>query len=171
MDQSALPPVEVPGQWSSEKAWDWYNIQPWPCGFNYIPANALSYTEMWMDYSFDPALIDRELALAQDIGFNCARVVLPFVIWEAEPKAFKQRLGKFLEICHQRGLRVMPALFDDCAFGSITDPVFGRQPEVVPGWYSNGWTPSPGPRLGPSGSPAQPRSTTARPARSAVGAA
>lgn len=131
-------------RWSPEKAWDWYHSQPWPCGFNYVPSNAISYTEMWMDYNFDPALIGGELALAQDIGFNCIRVVLPFVVWENEPETFKQRLEKFLEVCHRRGIRVMPALFDDCAFGPITDPVFGRQPEVVPGWYANGWTPSPG---------------------------
>ena len=131
-------------RWPQEKAWAWYDSQPWPCGFNYIPANAISYTEMWMDYNFEPALIDRELALAQSIGFNCLRVVLPFVVWEAEPVAFNQRLDQFLGICARHGLRVMPALFDDCAFGTITDPVFGPQPEVVPGWYANGWTPSPG---------------------------
>lgn len=131
-------------RWSPERAWNWYNQQPWPCGFNYVPANAISYTEMWMGYNFDPGLIDAEMALAQDIGFNCVRVVLPFVVWEREPEAFKQRLEKFLEICHRRGLRLMPALFDDCAFGPITDPVFGRQPEVVRGFYGNGWTPSPG---------------------------
>jgi len=97
-----------------------------------------------MDYNFDPALIDRELALAEGVGFNCARVILSFVVWEAEPAALKQRLGEFLEICHRRGIRVMVAFLDDCAFGPITDPVFGRQPEVVPGWFMNGWTPSPG---------------------------
>jgi hypothetical protein len=144
MDQGNLPPVEISGRWPAEKAWEWYNGQPWPCGFNYVPANAISYTEMWMDDSFDPALIDRELALAQGVGFNCARVVLPFVVWEGEPEAFRQRLAKFLEIGRRRGIRVMAALFDDCVFGSITDPVFGRQPEVVAGWYANGWTPSPG---------------------------
>ena len=37
----------------------------------------------------------------------------------------------------------MFALFDDCVFGPIRDPVFGKQPEVVEGWYANGWTPSP----------------------------
>jgi len=138
----SLPPDRR--RWPLEEAWDWYNRQPWPCGFNYVPANAISYTEMWMDYCFDAALIDRELALAEDIGLNCTRVVLPFVVWEAEPEAFKRRLGEFLEICRRRGIRVMPALFDDCAFGPITDPVFGRQPDVVPGFYGNGWTPSPG---------------------------
>ena len=136
--------MKIPNQWSPDRAWNWYKSQPWPCGFNYVPANAISYTEMWMDYSFDPAVIDAELALAQEIGFNCARVVLPFVVWEHEPVAFKQRLGKFLEICCRRGIRVMPALFDDCAFGPIIDPVFGKQPDMVSGFYANGWTPSPG---------------------------
>jgi len=136
--------MKLSNPWSPEKALNWYREQPWPCGFNYIPANAISYTEMWMDYCFDPAFIDDELILAEEIGFNCMRVVLPFVVWEAEPDAFKQRMGKFLEICHRRGIRLMPAFFDDCTFGPIADPVFGRQPEVVPGWYGNGWTPSPG---------------------------
>lgn len=131
-------------RWSGEQAWRWYREQPWPCGFNYVPANAISYTEMWMDYAFDPAVIDRELSLAQDAGFNCLRVVLPFVVWEHDPDAFKKRLDVFLAICARRGQRVMLTLFDDCVFGPIADPVYGKQPEVVPGWYANGWTPSPG---------------------------
>jgi len=131
-------------RWTAERAWRWYDSQPWPCGFNYVPANAISYTEMWMDYCFDPDLIDRELKLAREIGFNGVRVVLPFVVWEAEPAAFKKRLETFLEICTRHGIRVMFTLFDDCVFGPIRDPVFGKQPDVVEGWYANGWTPSPG---------------------------
>jgi hypothetical protein len=144
---SSAADAAAPARWPAEKAWDWYLHQPWPCGFNYVPANAISYTEMWMDHAFDPALIDKELTLAQDAGFNSLRVVLPFVVWEAEPAAFRQRLDTFLGICARRGLKVMFALFDDCVFGPIEDPVFGRQPEVVPGWYANGWTPSPGHKL------------------------
>ena len=136
--------MNIPSRWTAERARDWYARQPWPCGFNYIPAHSISYTEMWMGYNFDPASLDREMALAQETGFNCARVILPFVVWEHEPEAFKQRLETFLEICRRRGIRVMPSFFDDCTFGPITDPVFGRQPDVVPGWYGNGWTPSPG---------------------------
>jgi hypothetical protein len=131
-------------QWSAQRAWDWYSRQPWPCGVNYIPANAISYTEMWMDYCFDTGFIDAELKLAQEIGLNCVRIVLPFVVWEREPDAFKARLARFLDVCHGRGIRVMPALFDDCCFGPTADPVFGPQPKVIPGWYANGWTPSPG---------------------------
>ncbi len=132
------------GRWTSERAWKWYQGQPWPCGFNYIPAHSISYTEMWMPYNFDAAKMDRELALAQGDGFNCARVMLPFVVWEHDPAAFKARFAQFLEVCARRGIQAMPALFDDCVFGDITDPIYGRQPIVVPGWYANGWTPSPG---------------------------
>ena len=135
------------GRWSVEQANRWYAEQPWPCGLNYIPANAISYTEMWMPYCFDADFIDKELALAEDIGFNCVRVVLPFVVWEHDPKAFKKRFDKFLEICDRHKIKVMPAFFDDCAFGNdpkLKNPWYGKQPEVLKGWYANGWTPSPG---------------------------
>ncbi|MDP6545946.1 MAG: glycosyl hydrolase [Phycisphaerae bacterium] len=138
---SAAKPVD---RWSKAKANQWYAKQPWPCGFNYVPANAISYTEMWMPYCFDAKLIDKELALAQGVGFNCLRVVLPFVVWEHDPKAFKKRLDEFLRVCDKRGIKVMFCLFDDCTFGPISDPKYGKQPDVVPGHYANGWTPSPG---------------------------
>ncbi len=131
-------------RWSAAQAWEWYRARPWPCGFNYVPSNAISYTEMFLPDCFCPALIDREMAVAQMVGFNCVRVVLPFVVWEHDPAAFKERLAEFFTVCNRRGLTVIPALFDDCAFGPVTDPVYGPQPAVVPGWYANGWTPSPG---------------------------
>jgi hypothetical protein len=134
-------------RWTKEKANEWYAKQPWPCGFNYIPANSISYTEMWMPYCFDADFIDKELALAHEIGFNCVRVVLPFVVWEHDPNEFKQKLNLFVDICDKYKIKVMFALFDDCAFGSdekLKDPWYGKQPEVLKGWYANGWTPSPG---------------------------
>jgi len=130
--------------WPIQKARTWYDAQPWPCGFNYIPAYAVSYTEMWMQYAFDADAIAKELRLARDVGFNCARVVLPFIVWENEPDAFKARLGVFLEICRENAIRVMPTLFDDCCFGDQANPVFAKQPDMILGWYANGWTPSPG---------------------------
>lgn len=130
--------------WSKEKAQNWYASQPWPCGFNYIPADAISYTEMWMDYNFNPEQIDEELKLAENVGFNCTRVVLPFIVWENDHDGFMRRFNQFLEICANRGIKVMPCLFDDCAFGVYTNPVYGKQPDVIEGWYANGWTPSPG---------------------------
>ncbi len=131
-------------RWPRERAWERFESIPRPLGFNYIPAHSVNYTEMWMEYNFDPAAIDRELRLAADIGFNCLRVVLPFVVWEAEPEALLGRLDRFLALCQQNRLRAMPTFFDDCAFGTITDPEFARQPEMIAGWYSSAWSPSPG---------------------------
>lgn len=75
--------AQKPGvQWSKEKAWKWYNENPWFCGFNYIPANAINYTEMWDKTGFSPDAIDRELALAEQSGFNSLRVALQFIVWE-----------------------------------------------------------------------------------------
>jgi len=130
--------------WSVGKTRAWYDAQTWPLGFNYVPANAINSTEMFMDYGFDPVFMEKELRLARDTGFNCARIFLPFVVWENEPEAFKARLDVLLGICAKCGIRVMPALFDDCGFCDITNPFFGKQPDVIPGWYSYGWIPSPG---------------------------
>ncbi len=141
------PAKDGAGRWSADKANQWYAAQPWPCGFNYVPAHAISYTEMWMPYNFNTAKMDKELALAEGTGFNCLRVVLPFVVWEHNPAAFKERLREFLEVCDRHGLRVMFALFDHCAFGSgeaLKNPRYGKQPDVVEGFYASGWTPSPG---------------------------
>jgi hypothetical protein len=130
--------------WSAERAWKWYDSRPWRCGFNYLHASAISYTEMFMDYGFHIDEIDSELAIAQSIGFNAVRVVLPYVVREAEPEPFKGRFGAFLEICSGHRMVAMPCLFDECAFGDITNATFGPQPDVVVGWYASGWTPSPG---------------------------
>lgn len=147
LSQAIQNPDQPSPRWSEEKANQWYASQPWPCGFNYIPANAISYTEMWMPYCFNRDTIENELDLAEETGFNCLRVVLPYVVWEHDPDAFKKRLKTFLKICDKRGIGVMFTLFDDCHFASdpeLKDPWYGKQPDVLEGWYANGWTPSPG---------------------------
>ncbi len=131
-------------KWSTDRAWNWYNSNPWICGFNYIPANAINYTAMWEKSGFSPDVIDKELALAAATGFNAVRVVLQFIVWEDDPMYFKDVFAKFLSICKKHGLEVMPALFDDCAFGINIDPSLGKQPEPLAGWYAWAWSPSPG---------------------------
>ncbi len=131
-------------QWSQDKAWKWYKDNPWICGFNYIPANAINYTAMWDKTSFSPEIIDKELALAETTGFNTLRVVLQFIVWEDDPKYFSEVFGKFLSICTKHKIKVIPALFDDCVFGENVDPSLGKQPEPLEGWYAWAWSPSPG---------------------------
>lgn len=131
-------------QWSTDKAWTWYQKHPWVCGFNYIPANAINYTAMWDKTSFSPELIDKELDLAESTGFNTLRVVLQFMVWENDPKYFRETFAKFLSICTKHKIKVMPAFFDDCVFGENDDPSLGKQPEPREGWYAWAWSPSPG---------------------------
>ena len=113
-------------QWSKEGAWAWYDAQPWLCGFNYIPATAINYTEMWQRDTYDPATIDAELDLAQDIGFNCVRVVLQYLVWEDDPEGTLKRMDDFMTRCFGRGMRVMWCFFDDCNFGTKDDPYLGQ---------------------------------------------
>ena len=133
-------------RWPTEKAWQWYNSQPWLVGFNYIPATAINTTEMWQADTFDPKTIDKELVLAEQAGFNCVRVFVQYLVWENDPEGLKQRMEQFLSIAKKHGLRTLFVLFDDCAFGTMTEPFPGKQPDVNPGEYANGWTPSPGPK-------------------------
>ncbi len=141
---SAVQAQKPGAQWSTQRAWKWYQENPWICGFNYIPANAINYTAMWDKTSFSPDVIDTELALAEKTGFNTLRVVLQFIVWEEDPAYFRETLAKFLAICTKHKIRVMPALFDDCVFGENIDPALGKQPEPRDGWYAWAWSPSPG---------------------------
>lgn len=131
-------------RWTTQQAQDWYAKQPWFCGFNYIPSNAINYTAMWDKTSFSPDLIQKELALASQTGFNCARVVLQHAVYANDPAYFKKTFARFLAICQRNGIKVMPIFFDDCVFGTDMNPHIGKQPEPLVGWYAWGWSPSPG---------------------------
>jgi len=131
-------------RWSEQKIWNWYNQQPWYCGFNYIPGYAINYTAMWDKTSFDADAIDKELALAEALGLNALRAVLQFAVYEDDPNYFLNALDKFLSICEKHKIKFMPALFDDCVFGLENDPKVGKQPEPLVGWYAWAWSPSPG---------------------------
>src|SRR6195952_6086354 len=82
-------------RWSQQKAWDWYNNQPWYCGFNYIPAYAINYTAMWDKTTFNAAAIDKELTLAEKSGMNVLRAVLQFAVYEDDPAYFLKTLDAF----------------------------------------------------------------------------
>jgi len=43
--------------WTPNHVWNWFANQALPMGFNCVPANSISYTEMWMDYAFDPKMM------------------------------------------------------------------------------------------------------------------
>lgn len=129
--------------WSPERARAWLAATPWLAGCNYLPASAVNSTEMWAASSFDPDTIARELELAGELGLGALRVFLPWIVWRQDPEGFLTRFSFFLELAESAGLRVMPVLFDDCAF-SGRQPYAGPQDPPRPGLHNSGWTPSPG---------------------------
>lgn len=116
---------------------------PWLCGFNYVPSSAVNSTDMWQEETFDPDLINRELGLAKEIGFNACRVFLQYLVFESDRLGSMERFERFLEIADRHGIRTVPILFDDCAFAN-KQPYLGRQDEPRAGVHNGCWTPSPG---------------------------
>ncbi len=141
-----LPGVDAK-RWTADRAGAWYARQPWLCGFNYIPATAINSTEMWAADTFDAGRVDRELAAAQQVGFNCARVFVQYLVYEQDPAGLHRRMDRFLDVAGRRGVRVMFVPFDDCYFGPQGgEPIAGRQPAPIRDVYAGGFTSSPGQR-------------------------
>src|ERR1700709_1146888 len=104
-------------RWNENKAMDWYNKQPWYCGFNYIPAYAINYTAMWDKTSFDADAIEKELSLAEGSGMKWLRAVLQYAVYADDTAYFLKTLDTFTAICDRHHIKFVPALFDDCSFG------------------------------------------------------
>ena len=112
-------------------------------GFNYVPSTAVNDIAFWRDY--DEALVERELTYAQRLGLNSARPFLAYVVYEHDPKSFLARLRHFVRAAHERGISVMPVVWDSCF--DDTRPTIGST--------ENKWIPNPGvQRLGPDFWPA-----------------
>jgi len=131
-------------RWTKEAAQAWWERQVWPVGVNYVTSDAVNDIEMWMDATFHPELIRKELKLAAEIGFNSVRVFLAYAVWERERGVFMNHFETFLRLAAENGLSVMPILFDDCAFDFGKQPEYGPQPEPVYGVHNSRWVPSPG---------------------------
>jgi hypothetical protein len=131
----------TPGVWSKEKAADWYKQQPWLTGCNYLPVTAINQLEMWQAESFDSATIDKELALAESIGFNTLRVFLHDKLWQQDSTGFITRIDAFLGICARHHIKPMLVFFDSCW---DPFPKLGKQHDPVPGLHNSGWVQSPG---------------------------
>lgn len=134
-------PAAASDRWTAEKANAWYAQQPWLVGANYIPSSAINELEMFQPATFDPAVNDRELGLAESIGMNTARVFLQDQLWEQDPEGFKQRLGIFLTIAAKHHIRPLLVLFDSCW---ESNPHLGPQHPPIPGVHNSGWVQSPG---------------------------
>jgi hypothetical protein len=132
------PSVE---RWSAEKAWAYYNAQPWGLGTNFNPSTSINQLEFWQAETYDTATIDRELAWSAELGMNLHRVYLHDLLWSQDATAFLSRLDDFLERCDKNEIRVMFVLLDD-VWHPVPQP--GKQPEPIPHVHNSGWVQSPG---------------------------
>ncbi|RME14383.1 MAG: 1,4-beta-xylanase [Alphaproteobacteria bacterium] len=130
-------------RWSKRDAKDWYEARPWICGFNFLPSTAVNFIEMWHSATFDLPTIERELGWAAEIGFNAIRVNLPFVGWQADRDGLIGRVDRLMGAAAARGIDTVLCLFDDCGFGG-QEPVWGKQPDPIPGVHNSRAVASPG---------------------------
>ncbi len=110
-------------------------------GADYIPSNAINQLEMFQSATFDPAINDRVLGLAESSGMNTGRVFRQERWWEQDPDGFKKRLDTFLGIAATHHIRPLLVLFDSCW---ETNPHLGPQHPPIPGVHNSGWVQSPG---------------------------
>lgn len=134
-------PADARERWTEEQAKDWAGRTGWLVGANFGPAYAINQLEMWQAETFDLEAIDRELALAESLGFNSMRVFLHHLLWEQDPEGFLKRLDQFLEVADKHHIGTMFVLFD-----SVWDPhpQLGKQRDPQPGVHNSGWVQSPG---------------------------
>lgn len=132
---------ELAYRWTAERAQDWMDKNSWLVGCNYIPSNAINQLEMWQAETFSPALIDKELGWAADLGFNTVRVFLHNLLWEQDSKGFLNRIDTFLDIAYRHKIRTMLVLFD-----AVWDPFpkLGVQPKPKHNVHNSGWVQCPG---------------------------
>ena len=130
------------GRWSAERANTWYAAQAWPVGVNYVPAYASNAIEFWQAETFNPDAIDRELALAQGLGFNTLRIFLNDRVWAAERDGFKKRIGQFMDIAGRRGMKLIITFFTNG--GNHEGAALGKQPDPLPDVHNGRWIQSPG---------------------------
>ncbi|HWZ50533.1 MAG TPA: cellulase family glycosylhydrolase [Granulicella sp.] len=141
MTATADSSTAISGRWSEQKAQAWYAQQQWLVGANYVPSDAINQLEMFQAETFNPALNDKELGLAESVGMNTVRVFLQDQLWSQDPEGFKKRLDAFLAIAARHHIRPLLVLFDSCW---DPDPRLGPQHPPIPGVHNSGWVQSPG---------------------------
>ncbi|WP_085878363.1 cellulase family glycosylhydrolase [Roseisalinus antarcticus] len=130
-------------RWTEAEARNWWQARPWICGLNFLPSTAVNFIEMWHGDTFDAATIDRELGWAADAGFNAVRVNLPFLGWVHDRDGLIGRIDRMMDLAAGHGIDTVLCLFDDCGFGG-EEPVWGPQPDPVPGIHNSRAVASPG---------------------------
>ncbi len=104
-------------RWSKEKAWEWYDAQPWLRGCNFMGSDCANRVDQWQELGFEERLktADRELELAASIGFNSVRLIVQFEVWQQEHDGFMERFERYIQTCAKHGINVMVTIGNDCS--------------------------------------------------------
>uniref|UniRef100_A0A914CB64 Uncharacterized protein n=1 Tax=Acrobeloides nanus TaxID=290746 RepID=A0A914CB64_9BILA len=102
-------------------------------GSEYMASYAVNQLEMFQAETFDPALIDKELALYGKLGMNTIRVFMHDIAYSIDPTGFKNRINTLLDVSSKYGIRPTLLFFTDAP---IENPTAGKQPKPIPGIYS-----------------------------------
>ncbi len=140
-EKKKVETLKIVNKWSKEKAWDWYDKQPWLVGANFNPSTSINQLEFWQEDTFDTETIERELGWSADLGMNLHRVYLHNLLWEQDSVGFLNRLDKYLSLADKYGIKTMFVLLDD-VWHPI--PKLGKQPEPIPHVHNSGWVQAPG---------------------------
>lgn len=105
--------------WTKERAWAWYNKQPWIRGCNYMPASCANRVDQWQELGSEERFAEmaRELALAESIGFNTLRIIVElqgFGVWLEEHDGFMARFERCLSLMAKHKMRAIVVLGNDC---------------------------------------------------------
>ncbi len=128
-------------RYTIDEAAAWRRSRGWLVGCNYVPSYAVNQLDTWAGDTFDPSVIDHELGMAEDLGFNSIRVFLHFFHVKYDRDGFYGRLDRFLDIAGRHGISVMPVFYTG---GFNSYPKWGPQPDPLPGIHNSRWVQSPG---------------------------
>ena len=99
--------------WDINQSNSWYEKQAWLVGCNFIPSSAINQLEMFQEETFDQETIEREIAIARDLGFNSLRIYLHDLLWN-DRDSLKHHLNIVLDICVSHEIKPILVFFDDC---------------------------------------------------------
>ena len=87
-----------------------YSDYAWLRGFSMVPSWGARIEEAW--WSYDPAKMRAEVALARQVHANCIRLWIEFTAWMADPDNVKTNFMDAVQSISEAGMKTMPCLFN-----------------------------------------------------------
>jgi hypothetical protein len=98
-------------------------------GAVYVPARAFNAYQAWHDY--DPGEARRDLGYAASLDLNALRLWLSFEHWTDAPAAHLDAFDDLLAAAAERGIRILPALFESCGVEPTPEALRDRHPATA----------------------------------------